>query len=67
VLVLFTVPLAIWGIAATGGLPRAAAAASAAPVALALAFAVGLWRATAAAAATPLAHPGDPATPSPPR
>ncbi len=59
-LVLLTVPLAIWGIAATGGLPRRRRLGLTSAVALA--FAVGLWRATAAAAATPLAHPGDPTT-----
>lgn len=58
VFVLLTAPLAIWGIAATGGLPRRRGFGLAG--ALALAFAVGLWRATTAAAATPLPHPGDP-------
>jgi hypothetical protein len=58
VFVLLTAPLAIWGIAATGGLPRRRGLGLAG--ALGLAFAFGMWRATAAAAATPLAHPGDP-------
>ena len=57
VLVLFTVPLALWGIAATGGL-RARRGLGIAG-ALTLAFTAGMWRAAAVAAADPLPRPGD--------
>jgi hypothetical protein len=63
VLVLFTVPLALWGIAATGGL-RARRGLGIAG-ALALAFAAGMWRAAAVAAADPLPHPATTRSPSP--
>lgn len=57
VLVLFTVPLALWGIAATGGLrPRRGLGVAGA---LVLVFCAGTWRAAAAAAADPLPRPGD--------
>ncbi|MBK9753488.1 MAG: hypothetical protein IPO88_08280 [Nannocystis sp.] len=57
VLVLFTVPLALWGIAATGGLrPRRGLGVAGA---LLVVFSAGLWRAAGAAAADPLPHPGD--------
>jgi len=57
VLVLFTVPLALWGIAATGGLrPRRGLGVAGA---LLVVFTAGLWRAAGAAAADPLPHPGD--------
>ncbi|HGG56167.1 MAG TPA: hypothetical protein ENK31_00015, partial [Nannocystis exedens] len=53
VLVLFTLPLSAWGIAATGGIrrPRSTAAGSAL---LALVISLGLWRTANAAVATPL-------------
>ena len=57
VLVLFTVPLALWGIAATGGLR--ARRGLGVTGALGLAFAAGMWRAAAVAAADPLPHPDD--------
>ncbi len=52
VLVLFTVPLALWGIAATGGLSLRRRLGLGGAVGLA--FAAGLWQADAAAAAVPL-------------
>ena len=55
VLVLFTAPLALWGIAATGGLAwRRGLGLTGA---LGLAFTLGMWRAAAAAAAVPLPGP----------
>jgi hypothetical protein len=64
VLAAFTVPLAAWGVAATGGLPRPRVPGGRVSLLAALLAlgALGLWQAAAAAAATPLAHPaGDPA------
>jgi len=55
VLVLFTVPLATWGIAATGGLSRRRGLGLTG--ALTLAAGLGLWRAAAVAAAEPLPRP----------
>lgn len=66
VLVLLTLPLAVWGIAATGGLTRRRSLGLGG--ALTLVCGIGLWRAAAAAAADPLPHPlspsgdADPAT-----
>ena len=55
VFVLFTLPLAVWGVAATGGLtPRRKLGLAGA---LALAFGLGLWQAAAATAATAVATP----------
>ena len=60
VLVLFTLPLALWGIAATGGLARRGRLGLTGAVIVAAGL--GLWRAEAAAAAEPLpGPPGDPA------
>lgn len=61
VLVLVTLPLAAWGLAATGGLgrPRRVVAGVALLAGL---MTLGLWRAAHAADATPVPHPsGDPA------
>ncbi len=60
VFVLFTLPLALWGVGATGGLtPRRRLGVAGA---LALAFGLGLWQAAAATAAEPVARPaGEPA------
>lgn len=55
VLVLFTVPLALWGIAVTGGVPRRRGLGLAG--ALTVAAGLGLWRAAAVAAAEPLPRP----------
>ncbi|MCB9565670.1 MAG: hypothetical protein H6710_00310 [Myxococcales bacterium] len=54
VLVLFTVPLSVWGIAVTGGIRRRRPAAAGAAL-LALLATLGLWRSAAAAADRPLA------------
>ncbi|MBL9106077.1 MAG: hypothetical protein JNL82_34465 [Myxococcales bacterium] len=61
VFVLLTAPLAVWGLAATGGLARRRGLGLAG--ALVLMFGLGMWRATAAAAATPLPHPTGGASP----
>ena len=55
VLVLFTVPVSLWGIAVTGGFPRRRGLGLAG--ALGLAAGLGLWRAAAVAAGEPLPHP----------